>query len=55
MTLEKRIANDNRDAVLVSADSIEALKFAFPNYYLDAEYFFKYLKSLTTIGQLSLF
>ena len=39
MTLEKRIGNDNRDAVLVSADSIEALKLPFPNYYLDTDIF----------------
>jgi hypothetical protein len=55
MTLEKRIANDNRDAVLVSADSIEALKLAFPNYYLDTDLFLIHLKNLTTTGQLSLF
>lgn len=55
MTLEKRIANENRDAVLVSADSIEALKLAFPNYYLDADLFLSHLKKITIKGQLELF
>lgn len=55
MMLEKRISNDSRDAVLVSADSVEALKLAFPNYYLDADYFLEQLKTYTTTGQLSLF
>lgn len=44
ITLEKRIANDNRDAVLVSADSVEALKLAFPNYYLDTDLFLEQLR-----------
>jgi len=55
MTLEKRIANDNRDAVLVSADSIEALKLAFPNYYLDTDLFLQHLRNFTVTGQLTLF
>lgn len=62
VTLEKRILNDNRDAVLVSADSIESLKLAFPNYYLDTEYFLELLRQITVEdfyfdsgGQLSLF
>lgn len=60
MVLEKRIANDNRDAVLVSADSIEALKLAFPNYYLDADLFLQHLTGITepnfrNPNQLSLF
>jgi hypothetical protein len=46
VTLEKRILDDNRDAVLVSADSIESLKLAFPNYYLDTEYFLELLKDI---------
>jgi ppGpp synthetase/RelA/SpoT-type nucleotidyltranferase len=54
MTLEKRITNDNRDAVLVSADSIEALKLAYPNYYLDTDIFLGELRNLTITGQLSL-
>lgn len=54
MKLEKRI-NDKRDAVLVSADSIEALRLAFPNYYLDTDIFLRQLKEFTTRGQLSLF
>jgi hypothetical protein len=45
-TLEKRILNENKDAVLVSADSIEALKIAFPNYYLDTEYFLELLRDI---------
>jgi len=56
MTLEKRILNDNRDAVLVSADSIESLKLAFPNYYLDTEYFLTLLRGIISPPQqLSLF
>jgi len=63
VTLEKRILGDNRDAVLVSADSIESLKLAFPNYYLDTEYFLELLRNITTEdfysydgnGQLELF
>lgn len=58
MMLEKRIANENKDAVLVSADSIEALKLAFPNYYLDADLFLKHLRQITDSkfsGQLLLF
>lgn len=54
MTLEKRIT-DKRDAVLVSADSIEALRLAYPNYYLDTDIFLRQLKQFTTTGQLSLF
>ncbi len=55
-TLEKRISKDpRRDAVLVSADSIEALKLAFPNYYLDTDLFLAQLRKLTQDGQLSLF
>ncbi len=55
MTLERRIVNDNRDAVLVSADSIEALKLAFPNYYLDTDIFLEQLRKVTSGQQLSLF
>jgi len=62
VTLEKRILNDNRDAVLVSADSIESLKLAFPNYYLDTEYFLELLREITSDnfylegnGQIALF
>jgi hypothetical protein len=46
MTLEKRILDENKDAVLVSADSIESLKLAFPNYYLDTEYFLELLRDI---------
>lgn len=59
MTLEKRIASGKRDAVLVSADSIKALKLAYPNYYLDTDIFLQQLKEFTTTGrfarQLALF
>jgi hypothetical protein len=59
MTLEKRITNGKRDAVLVSADSIKALKLAYPNYYLDTDLFVQQLKEFTSTGkftgQLSLF
>lgn len=60
LTLERRIYDDNRDAVLVSADSIESLKLAFPNYYLDTEYFLTLLRDIVNNGsvasrQLSLF
>jgi ppGpp synthetase/RelA/SpoT-type nucleotidyltranferase len=56
ITLEKRIANDNRDAVLVSADSIEALKLAYPNYYLDTDLFLEQLRRLEdSEAQLTLF
>jgi hypothetical protein len=56
MTLEKRIFDENTDAVLVSAESIEALKLAFPNYYLDTHYFLGILKDIIApTKQLSLF
>lgn len=55
MTLEKRIQSGSRNVVLVSADSVESLRLAFPNYYLDADYFLNYLKKFTTTKQLSLF
>lgn len=55
VTLERRISNDKRDAVLVSADSIDALRLAYPNYYLDTDIFLKQLKQFTSTGQLSLF
>jgi uncharacterized UPF0146 family protein len=59
MALEKRITNGKRDAVLVSADSIKALKLAYPNYYLDTDIFLQQLKDFTDTGkftgQLTLF
>jgi hypothetical protein len=59
MTLEKRITDGKRDAVLVSADSVKALKLAYPNYYLDTDIFLQQLKRFTETGkfntQLSLF
>jgi len=48
MTLESRIVNDNKNAVLVSADSIEALKLAYPNYYLDSDLFLEELRRFTS-------
>lgn len=54
-TLEKRISNSNRNAVLVSADSVDALKLAYPNYYLDADLFLNYLRTFINTQQLSLF
>lgn len=53
ITLEKRITDGKKDAVLVSADSIEALKLAYPNYYLDTDIFIRQLKLFTTSGQLA--
>ncbi|MDB5141572.1 MAG: hypothetical protein JWQ66_285 [Mucilaginibacter sp.] len=47
LTLEKRILDDSKDAVLVSADSIESLRLAFPNYYLDTEHFLELLRDIT--------
>jgi hypothetical protein len=49
MTLERRIT-DKRDAVLVSSDSLEAIRLAYPNYYLDTDIFLKHLQTLTTTG-----
>lgn len=54
LTLEKRITDGKRDAVLVSADSIEALRLAYPNYYLDTDIFLKQLQEYTATGQLAL-
>lgn len=56
ITLESRL-DINKDAVLVSADSIEALKLAFPNYYLDTDVFLRQLKIITSAetGQFNLF
>lgn len=42
------------DAVLVSADSMGALRLAFPNYYLDTDLFLQAVKEITQLGQLSL-
>lgn len=55
ISLEKNL-DVNKDAVLVSAESIEALKLAFPNYYLDTDVFLRKLKEImSTDKQLSLF
>jgi hypothetical protein len=51
MTLEKRITDGKRDAVLVSADSVKALKLAYPNYYLDTDIFLQQLKEFTSTGK----
>lgn len=45
--LEERIGNDKKDAVLVAAESLDALKLAFPNYYLDTALFLEKLKQIT--------
>ncbi len=55
LTIEKRIKDGNRNAVLVSADSVEALKLAYPNYYLDTELFLQEFTRLIGTRQLSLF
>jgi hypothetical protein len=39
LAVERRILNQNADAVLVSADSIAALKRAYPNYFADTRLF----------------
>ena len=52
MTLEKRITDGKRDAVLVSADSVKSLKLAYPNYYLDTDIFLRQLKEFTKSGKI---
>lgn len=47
IALEERITDDKKDAVLVAAESLEALKLAFPNYYLDTDLFLEKLKEIT--------
>lgn len=39
LRIEREIVNNNSDAVLVSAESLDALKRAYPNYYLDTNLF----------------
>jgi hypothetical protein len=46
--LEEKIANEKKDAVLVAAESLEALKLAFPNYYLDTALFLEKLKEIVS-------
>jgi hypothetical protein len=49
MDLEKRMANENvlgAQAVLVSADTLESLRRAYPNFYLDTNAFLDYLKQV---------
>jgi hypothetical protein len=43
LAVEKRITNTNVDAVLVSADSLNSLKKAYPNYFVDTEAFINFL------------
>ena len=50
-----QLKNPLRYRSLREMDSIEALKLAYPNYYLDTDLFLEQLKRLTTFGQLSLF
>jgi hypothetical protein len=47
MQAEKRLATIG-SAVLVSVDSVEQLKRAYPNYYQDTDLFLKYLKDVIT-------
>ncbi len=46
LAMDKSIVNKNADAVLVSADSIGALKRAYPNYFVDTEAFLKSLNKI---------
>ena len=46
LEIEKKIKDKNADAVLVSADSISALKRAYPNYFLDTEAFLNLMKKI---------
>ena len=46
LAIEKNIINKNLDAVLVSADSISALKKAYPNYFVDTETFLLILSNI---------
>ncbi len=48
LSLERRIVGSNTDAVLVSADSLEKLRLAYPNYYLDTDLFLEAVKEVTT-------
>ena len=54
LSLEKNNTGKVIDAVLVSAESVSALKLAFPNYYLDTDLFLQAVKEVTVEGQLSL-
>jgi len=48
---EKELANlPGAQVVLVAADSMEALRRAYPNYYLDTEVFLQYLNKVRTTG-----
>lgn len=57
LNAEKRGLTNNKDSVLVSAESLEALKLAFPNYYLDTDIFLSELDRIITNDneQLNLF
>jgi ppGpp synthetase/RelA/SpoT-type nucleotidyltranferase len=54
VALEKRILDtySTTDAVLVSTDSLQKLKTAYPNYYLDTETFLSIVREVTTKGRL---
>ncbi len=54
LAIEKDISGKKIDAVLVSAESVDSLKLAFPNYYLDTDLFVQAVKEITERGQLSL-
>ena len=46
--IEQEIAEDNtKDVVLVAADSLKALKKAYPNYWADTRLFIRYLNAVT--------
>jgi hypothetical protein len=47
LDLERESLRDKSDVVLVRADSVEALRRAYPNYFLDTEYFLQVLAGFT--------
>jgi hypothetical protein len=47
LTFERSIIGGNSNAVLVQAESIEKLRIAYPNYYLDTNIFIEKLRELT--------
>lgn len=50
LDLEKQFANNKKvDVVLVSGDSINSLKSAYPNYFADTQAFSKYYKSILEV------
>jgi hypothetical protein len=53
LKIEREIAGNNFDVVLVSAESLEALRRAYPNYYLDTTIFLDLVKD--TVGSQGIF